>query len=133
MACHSNFPSMTLDIQVSSLPLGVWGIIVILAAKYVQAKITAWKVSMINISLQISFSYFHEQLSSIPTVGGSDGVLSSYFDVIKRIVTGDSRFIIQDGCKKVITSSTLLCIQLKLLIYRDHHAGWEYLQNRGPE
>jgi hypothetical protein len=93
---------------VSSLPLGVWVVIIILAAKYVQAKITASKVSMINIPLQISFSYFHGQLSSIPTIGGSDGILLSYFDVIKRITTGDSRFIIQDGCKKVVMSSTLL-------------------------
>ena len=122
---------MTLDIQVSSLPLGVWVVIISLAVKYIQAKITAWKVSMMNIPPQISFLYFHEQLSSIPTLGGSDGVLSSYFDVFKRITTGDSRFIIQDGCKRVIMSSTLLCIQLKLLIY--HHAGWEYLQNRGAE
>jgi hypothetical protein len=60
--------------------------------------------------------YLHEQLRSIPTIGGSDGVLLSYFDVIKRISTGDSRLIIRDGCKKVMMTSTLLFMPFKVLI-----------------
>jgi hypothetical protein len=107
---------MTLDIQVSSLPLGVWAVIIILAMKYIKAKITAWKVNMINIPLQISYLSFHEQLSSIPTFGGSDGILTSYFDVFKRISTGDSRFIIQDGYRKVVVTPVTLCMQPKALI-----------------
>ena len=122
---------MTFDIRVSSLPLGVWGIIVILAAKYVQAKITAWKVSTVNIPPRVCFLDFHEQLSSIPTFGGSDGVLLSYFDVFKRITTGDSRFIIQDGYRKVVMTSISLCMQPKSLIRLI--VGWECFQNRGAE
>ena len=122
---------MTLDIQVSSLPLGVWVVIISLAVKYIQAKITAWKVSMMNIPPQISFLYFHEQLSSIPTLGGSDGVLSSYSDVFKRITTGDSRLIIQDGYRKVVMTSISLCMQPRSLIRL--LVGWECIQDRGAE